>query len=204
MVDHVTTAIGNGSSKIELIATDVGYHRLWAGRPCDVSLVLKLWLTAFVGTPVEDAVRDLERRAWCTPPLHGSTLFGRVCFTPTMASWFLSRTRRILVVLMSLILIRIQSLYGSTITICWRHLSPPEKAVAAAILLQLYGCVHGLPASSARQEDEYSTSCCKSSCSILFSDIIPSLRLPSAGRLQILLPVFSDFLLVEIRSTETA
>jgi fatty-acid desaturase len=47
---------GNSSSKIELIATDVGYHRLRAARPYDVSLVLKLWLTAFVGSPVEDAV----------------------------------------------------------------------------------------------------------------------------------------------------
>ena len=145
MIDHVTTGIGiraglltgNGSSKIELITTDVGYRRLRAGRLYDVSLVLKLRLTAFVGSPVEDAVRELERRARCTPPLHGYregfTLFGRVYFTPTMAGWSLSRTRRILVVLMSLILIRIQSLYGSTATICWRHLSPPEKAVAAIL-----------------------------------------------------------------------
>jgi len=69
VIDHVTTGMGiragllkgNGSSKIELIATDVGYHRLRAGRPYDVSLVLKLWLTAFVGSPVEDAVRTWSR-----------------------------------------------------------------------------------------------------------------------------------------------
>jgi len=56
LIDHVTTGIGiraglligNRSSKIELIAIGVGY---------DVSLVLKLWLTAFVGSPVKDAVR---------------------------------------------------------------------------------------------------------------------------------------------------
>jgi hypothetical protein len=139
VIDQVTTSIGiraglltgNGSSKIELIATDVGYRRVRAGRPYDVSLVLKLQLTVFVGSSIEDAVRELKWKVWCTPPLHGYregfTLFGRVYFTRTMAGWFLSRTRRILAVLMSLILIRIQSLYGSTTTTCWRHLSPPKK-----------------------------------------------------------------------------
>jgi hypothetical protein len=65
VIDRVTTCIGiraglltgNRSSKIELIATDLGYHGLQASRPYDISLVLKLWLTAFVGSPIEDAVR---------------------------------------------------------------------------------------------------------------------------------------------------
>jgi hypothetical protein len=52
-----------------------------------------------------------------------------------------------------------------------------------------------VPASSAWQGDKYGASCHKSSCSILLSYINPSLRLPSAGRLQILLPVFQTFCL---------